>query len=94
MKKKTKKNRMLVSINVVGSTGPIRFVVKEDETVKRVIDITLKCYAHQGRLPLFSSSLCTSSFLLYARCSLVQRKTASRVSSAIALFIKIPLIYY
>ncbi|KAG7615913.1 unnamed protein product [Arabidopsis thaliana] len=58
-------NRLLVSIKVVGSSGPIRFVVKEDETVTNVIDITLRCYARQGRLPIFSSHF-TSSFLLYS----------------------------
>ncbi|KAL9298500.1 hypothetical protein AtNW77_Chr2g0221351 [Arabidopsis thaliana] len=37
-------NRFLVSINVLGSAGPIRFVVKEDETVSNVINYALKCY--------------------------------------------------
>lgn len=67
-------NRLLVSIKVVGSTGPIRFVVNEDETVTNVIDITLRCYARQGRLPLFSSHS-TSFFLLYSPYSPNQRET-------------------
>lgn len=71
-------NRLLVSIKVVGSTGPIRFVVNEDETVTNVIDITLRCYARQGRLPIFSSHP-TSSFLLYSPYSLNQRETQSIV---------------
>ncbi|KAG7563218.1 hypothetical protein ISN44_As10g000510 [Arabidopsis suecica] len=56
-------NRFLVSINVLGSAGPIRFVVKEDETVANVIDYALKCYAREGRLPLLGSD--SSFFLLY-----------------------------
>ncbi|CAH8266421.1 unnamed protein product [Arabidopsis lyrata] len=55
--------RFLVSINVLGSAGPIRFVVKEDETVANVIDYALKCYAREGRLPLLGSD--SSFFLLY-----------------------------
>ncbi|CAE6062275.1 unnamed protein product [Arabidopsis arenosa] len=56
-------NRFLVSITVLGSAGPIRFVVKEDETVANVIDYALKCYAREGRLPLLGSD--SSFFLLY-----------------------------
>ncbi|KAL1219495.1 hypothetical protein V5N11_021564 [Cardamine amara subsp. amara] len=62
-KSKTTINRFLVSINVLGSAGPIRFVVKEDETVANVIDYALKCYAREGRLPLLGSD--SSFFLLY-----------------------------
>lgn len=64
--KKTQKlkiNRFLVSISFLGSAGPIRFVVKEDETVGNVIDYALKCYAREGRLPLLGSD--SSFFLLY-----------------------------
>lgn len=77
-KKKTtfKDNRLLISINVVGSTGPIRFIVKADETVKDVINSTLSRYGQQRRLPMFSSH-CTSSFLLYCPYSPAQRETQS-----------------
>ena len=34
--------RFLISINVLGSAGPIRFVVNEEELVAAVIDTTLK----------------------------------------------------
>ncbi|KAG2302082.1 hypothetical protein Bca4012_060407 [Brassica carinata] len=64
--KKTHKsniNRFLVSISFIGSAGPIRFVVKEDETVSHVIEYALKCYAREGRLPLLGSD--SSFFLLY-----------------------------
>ncbi|VVB03758.1 unnamed protein product [Arabis nemorensis] len=56
-------NRFLVSITFLGSAGPIRFLVKEDETVANVIDYALKCYAREGRLPLLGSD--SSFFLLY-----------------------------
>ncbi|CAH2045884.1 unnamed protein product [Thlaspi arvense] len=60
---KVKINRFLVSISFLGSAGPIRFVVKEDETVANVIDYALKCYSREGRLPLLRSD--PSFFLLY-----------------------------
>ncbi|ESQ33168.1 hypothetical protein EUTSA_v10005108mg [Eutrema salsugineum] len=60
---KLKINRFLVSISFLGSAGPIRFVVREDETVANVIDYALRCYAREGRLPLLGSD--SSFFLLY-----------------------------
>lgn len=56
-------NRFLVSITFLGSAGPIRFLVKEDETVANVIDNALKFYAREGRLPLLGSD--SSFYLLY-----------------------------
>ncbi|KAG2276482.1 hypothetical protein Bca52824_059037 [Brassica carinata] len=50
---KSKINKFLVSISFIGSAGPIRFVVKEDETVSHVIE----------QLPLLGSD--SSYFLLY-----------------------------
>ncbi|CAK8578329.1 unnamed protein product [Lathyrus sativus] len=65
--KKTKKNdnarRLLISINVFGSAGPIRFVVKEEELVAAVIDTALKAYAREGRLPVLGGDIRT--FALY-----------------------------
>lgn len=58
-----KGNRLLISVTVLGSAGPIRFVVNEEELVAAVIDTALKCYAREGRLPLLSSNL--NDFLLY-----------------------------
>ncbi|XP_034700894.1 uncharacterized protein At4g22758-like [Vitis riparia] len=58
-----KANRLLISINVLGSAGPIRFVVSEDELVAAVIDTALKSYAREGRLPILGSDL--NNFLLY-----------------------------
>jgi hypothetical protein len=59
----TKGNRLLISITVMGSAGPIRFVVNEDELVAAVIDTTLKAYAREGRLPVLGSNL--NDFFLY-----------------------------
>lgn len=58
-----KGNRLLISINVLGSAGPIRFVVSEEELVAAVIDTALKSYAREGRLPILGSDL--NDFLLY-----------------------------
>ncbi|XP_042498979.1 uncharacterized protein LOC122077190 [Macadamia integrifolia] len=58
-----KGNRLLVTINVLGSAGPLRFVVNEEELVAAVIDTALKSYAREGRLPVLGSDL--NNFLLY-----------------------------
>uniref|UniRef100_A0A5B6ZX05 DUF7054 domain-containing protein n=1 Tax=Davidia involucrata TaxID=16924 RepID=A0A5B6ZX05_DAVIN len=58
-----KGNRLLISITVLGSAGPIRFVVNEEELVAAVIDTALKSYAREGRLPILGSDL--NNFVLY-----------------------------
>ncbi|KAB2045554.1 hypothetical protein ERO13_D01G143600v2 [Gossypium hirsutum] len=58
-----KGNRLLISVTVLGSAGPIRFVVNEEELVAAVIDTALKSYAREGRLPVLGSNL--NDFLLY-----------------------------
>lgn len=58
-----KGNRFLISVAVMGSAGPIRFVVNEDEMVAGVIDTALKSYARQGRLPVLGTRL--DNFILY-----------------------------
>ncbi|XP_060185981.1 uncharacterized protein At4g22758-like [Lycium barbarum] len=58
-----KGNRLLISITVVGSAGPIRFVVNEKELVGNVIDTALKNYAREGRLPVLGSNF--NNFMLY-----------------------------
>lgn len=62
-KQSSKKNRLLVTVNVLGSTGPIRFVVDEGESVNKVVSIALKMYARERRLPVLGSDV--SDFLLY-----------------------------
>ncbi|KAG2708395.1 hypothetical protein I3843_05G173000 [Carya illinoinensis] len=58
-----KGNRLLISITVLGSAGPIRFVVNEHELVGSVIDTALKSYAREGRLPVLGTNL--DNFFLY-----------------------------
>ncbi|XP_044506869.1 uncharacterized protein LOC123226418 [Mangifera indica] len=60
---KKKKNRFLITINILGSTGPIRFVVNEDDLVAAVIETALKTYAREGRLPALG--LDVNNFSLY-----------------------------
>lgn len=62
-----KGNRLLITVNVLGSTGPLRFVVKEGELVAAVIDMALKSYAREARLPVLGSNL--NDFLLYCPTS-------------------------
>ncbi|NP_001236932.1 uncharacterized protein LOC100499853 [Glycine max] len=62
-KKNQNAKRLLISINVLGSAGPIRFVVNEEELVAAVIDTALKSYAREGRLPVLGNN--TTGFVLY-----------------------------
>nr|KAJ0209617.1 hypothetical protein LSAT_V11C400213980 [Lactuca sativa] len=67
-KQKTKNNnhdnRLLITVNVVGSSGPLRFVVKKNDKVSTVIDSSLKLYARGGRLPVLGSDV--KNFMFYA----------------------------
>ena len=63
----SKGNRMLVTINVIGSSGPLRFVVNEEQLVASVIDMALKSYAREGRQPVLGFNL--NDFLLYCPAS-------------------------
>lgn len=60
---KNKNTRFLITVNVLGSSGPLRFVVNENDSVSGVIDATLKFYAREKRLPALGSDV--HSFLLY-----------------------------
>ncbi|KAI5434532.1 uncharacterized protein LOC127122102 [Lathyrus oleraceus] len=48
-------NRILISINIFGSSGPLTIVVNEDDVVCDVIVKALKFYARQDRLPTLKS---------------------------------------
>ncbi|KAK9750289.1 hypothetical protein RND81_02G184800 [Saponaria officinalis] len=61
------KNRILITVNVLGSAGPLRFVVNDDEVVASIIDMALKSYAREGRLPVLGSNF--NDFLLYCPLS-------------------------
>ncbi|GMY24680.1 hypothetical protein FCV25MIE_19922 [Fagus crenata] len=61
--KGVKGNRFLITVNVLGSAGPLRFVVNEDDLVAGVIDTALKSYAREGRLPVLGSDV--NDFVLY-----------------------------
>ncbi|KAG9449518.1 hypothetical protein H6P81_009483 [Aristolochia fimbriata] len=56
--------RLLITVNVLGSAGPLRFLVNEGELVAAVIDTALRSYAREGRLPILGSDL--NNFLLYS----------------------------
>lgn len=58
-----KGNRLLISITFMGSAGPIRFVVNEEELVVAVIDTALQSYSRVGRYPVLGSNI--NDFLLY-----------------------------
>ena len=72
---KSKINKFLVSISFIGSAGPIRFVVKEDETVSHVIEYALKCYAREGSFH-FSDQIPVISYFTVLT---VQLKVRSKV---------------
>ncbi|RWR79634.1 senescence-associated protein [Cinnamomum micranthum f. kanehirae] len=58
-----KGNRFLITVTVLGSTGPLRFIVKEDDLVASVVETALRSYARQGRYPVLGSDF--NNFLLY-----------------------------
>ncbi|KAK6151065.1 hypothetical protein DH2020_015997 [Rehmannia glutinosa] len=62
-KKKKSNNRFLITINVVGSAGPIRFVVNGEDNAGLVTEAALKMYAREGRLPIIGSDI--NTFFLY-----------------------------
>jgi len=55
--------RVLVTVTVLGSAGPLRFLVDEGESVNGLIRAALRCYAREGRMPLLGAD--AANFLLY-----------------------------
>ncbi|KAJ8567411.1 hypothetical protein K7X08_019619 [Anisodus acutangulus] len=62
--KKVKSTRFLITVNVLGSAGPLRFVVSENDKVAKVVDTALKQYGREGRLPVLSSDV--NDFFFYS----------------------------
>lgn len=74
-------NRLLVTINVLGSAGPFRFLAKEDDTVHKIIETALKLYAREGRLPVLGFN--TKQFELYCANSGTEAVEPSQVVGAL-----------
>eukprot|EP00246_Nothoceros_aenigmaticus_P017347 TRINITY_DN8427_c0_g1_i1.p1 TRINITY_DN8427_c0_g1~~TRINITY_DN8427_c0_g1_i1.p1 ORF type:complete len:225 (-),score=34.94 TRINITY_DN8427_c0_g1_i1:416-1090(-) len=64
--KQADRSRLLVNVNVLGSPGPLRFLVDADESVHRVIEMALRAYAREDRLPILGTS--SSQYELYCSC--------------------------
>ncbi|KAF4364259.1 hypothetical protein F8388_000211 [Cannabis sativa] len=63
LKKNSKKRLMLISISFIGSPGPMKLLVDEDELVISVIRTALKYYAQQQRRPILGTNV--HDFILY-----------------------------
>ncbi|TVU42332.1 hypothetical protein EJB05_08731, partial [Eragrostis curvula] len=57
------RSRVLVTVTVLGSAGPLRFLVDEGETVAGLIRAALRCYAREGHMPLLGAD--PAEFLRY-----------------------------
>ncbi|GLJ29903.1 hypothetical protein SUGI_0591100 [Cryptomeria japonica] len=55
--KGNKVSLVLMTINVLGSTGPLRFLVSCDYQVRNVMEFALKSYAREGRLPVLGQNI-------------------------------------
>ncbi|XP_062119261.1 uncharacterized protein LOC133833011 [Humulus lupulus] len=64
-KKNQKKGLMLISVTFIGSSGPMKLLVDEDEPVDSVIRTALKSYAQQQRLPVLGTNV--NDFVLYCQ---------------------------
>ncbi|CAI0451501.1 unnamed protein product [Linum tenue] len=84
-KKSSKNNKFLVIVNVLGSTGPIRLVVKEDDAVAAVIESTLRAYAKEGRLPGLGSDV--TDFVLYSAGDQGSDSQGNSIASYIYIFV-------
>ncbi|XP_009586822.1 uncharacterized protein LOC107773416 [Nicotiana tabacum] len=64
LQKPIKNTRFLITINVLGSAGPLRFVVSENDKVAGVVETALNQYAREGRLPILGSEV--NDFFFYS----------------------------
>ena len=58
--------RVLVTVTVLGSAGPLRFIVLEGDTVAALMRAALRCYAREGRMPLLGTD--PAAFVLACVC--------------------------
>lgn len=76
--------RLLITVNVLGSAGPLRFVVSENDKVATVVGTALKKYGGEGRLPVLSSDI--NDFLLYSATAGVDGKYKLKLILSISFF--------
>ncbi|CAK9328999.1 unnamed protein product [Citrullus colocynthis] len=55
--------KMFINVNLMGSSGPIRFFVGRNQTVESVIETAVETFARQGRLPVLGCK--PQQFALY-----------------------------
>lgn len=55
--------KMFINVNLMGSSGPIRFFVGKNQTVESVIETAVETFARQGRLPVLGCK--PQQFALY-----------------------------
>ncbi|XP_024528380.1 uncharacterized protein LOC112345565 [Selaginella moellendorffii] len=49
-------SKILVTITILGSSGPLRSIADINTTVEQVVETALRAYAAQGRLPVLGSN--------------------------------------
>lgn len=79
--------RFLITVTVLGSAGPLRFVVKEEELVSAVMETALRSYAREGRYPVLGYDV--NNFFLY--CANAGSEGSSKKKNTIFFFLYISL---
>ncbi|CAI9757150.1 unnamed protein product [Fraxinus pennsylvanica] len=78
-----KGNHFPINIMVLGSAGPIRFVVNDEELVTAVIDTDLNSYAREGRLLVLGSDF--NNLVLYCPLAKIDEVSGETVTVAVAV---------